>query len=259
MKYTNRYNISGPITRAIENDPYEKGGADFSVTELISPARACALEEKHSDALVEDFSKRIWALFGQGVHSILERGKRPGVDIVETRYFGTFEGKSVSGKIDFLETDTGTLYDFKTSKAYPFTNKGGKGLKPMWIQQLNMQLELLRMNGLDANVLKLDGLVRDFDEKCKDPFNKQKHMPGYPLCASISVNIPVWPRERTQNFIKERVRAHMKARVQELPNCSAEETWSGLRCRDGYCIVAQVCDQYQQSKKTGLIANKENQ
>ena len=251
MKYTNKYNLPESIVRAIKNDQYDRGFCDFTVTGLLKPPRASALEKLHWDDLEEDVSDRIFSLLGQATHSVLERSARPGIDVVEKRFFADFLKYRVSGQIDLLEMDQGRLSDFKVTKAYPFTNKGGKGLKPEWIAQLNMQLELLRQNELDAKTIQIVGILRDWDEKCTDPYNKLKYMAGYPAAEITTVEIPIWSRDKTQAFIESRIVAHVQAQT-ELPACTSSETWGGNRCR-AYCSVAPFCSQFQKSKKTGII------
>lgn len=251
MRLTNTYNLPASILRALENDPYDKGDADFSVTGLLKPARVSALEAIHKDQLEEDASGRIFALLGQATHSILERSARPGLDLVEKRFKAQFGDYTVSGQIDLLELDNGVLSDFKVTKAYPFSTKGGKGKKPEWMAQLNMQLELLRCNGYEAKRLQIVGILRDYDEKCNDPNNKMKFMSGYPKAEIITSEIDIWPREMIQAFIRERIKAHVEARV-NLPKCTSLETWGGNRCK-GYCPVAEFCDQYKKAKTTGII------
>lgn len=252
MKITNKTNLPEAIVRAVTNDSYNRGEADFSVTQLLSPPRAEALKETYKDQIEEDASGRIFSLLGQATHVILERSARPGLDLVEERFFGKFGEYVLSGQVDLLETDSGVLSDFKVTKAYPFSNKGGKGQKPEWLQQLNMQLELLRMNGLDAKKIQIVGILRDWDKKCLDPSNKMKYMAGYPLAEIVFVDIPIWTREEAQKFIHERIKAHVDAK-KVLPLCSSSETWGGNRCKD-YCSAAAFCEQYQKSKKTGLIS-----
>lgn len=255
MKITNKFNLPESIVRAMKNDKYDKGNADFSVTGLLKPARAAALEGLHEDEISEDVSDRIFALLGQATHSVLERSARPEIDLVEKRYFATFNGYVLSGQIDLLERDSGVLSDFKVTKAYPFTNKGGKGRKPDWDAQLNMQLELLRQNGLDAKKLQIIGILRDWDERCTDPYNKLKYMTGYPEAEIAAVEVPIWDRVKSQKFIEERIKVHVSAR-ENLPLCSSSETWGGNRCK-AYCSAAPFCLQFIEGKKTGIIEPKQ--
>lgn len=248
MKYTNNLNLPEALYKAICNDPYSKGNADFSVTELLKPARAKALEIAHKDELEEDASTRIWSLLGQTTHSILERGASPS-DLVEARFSATFLGKKLSGQIDLLSNNI--LYDYKVVKSYPFSTKGGGGLKFEWIAQMNMQLELIRHESLDAEELKIVGILRDYDKRCLDPGNHKHFMAGYPKSEVVMINMPIWPRAETRLFIETRIKAHLDAR-EALPQCTPTETWGGNLCK-GYCSVSRFCSQYQNALKTGRM------
>lgn len=257
-KMTNKYNLPQAFVRAIENDPYDKGDSQFSVTELIQPARIRALERQFESLIEEDVSERVFSLLGQSVHHILQRSAREGVDLVETRYFATFDGIKVSGQIDLLSNvgqEDASLTDWKVTRAYPFTTKGGKGQKPDWAQQMNMQLELIRQNGLDAKHLFIVGILRDWAAKHLNPAFKMHYMPGYPEAEVSVVRIPIMEREKIRDFILKRIEAHQKA-DQQLPLCTVEETWGGRRCKD-YCRVSRFCTQYQQAQKTGLLEPQE--
>ena len=69
---TNVHGLPEALVPAVTNDPYV-GGGDISVTKLIDAPQVRALTRKHHDKLVVDVSERIWALLGQGVHTVLER------------------------------------------------------------------------------------------------------------------------------------------------------------------------------------------
>lgn len=248
MKITNKYGLPKALVRAIENDPYSRGECDFTVTELIKPPRIRALENKYKEKIEVDASDQVFSLLGKSVHYILEKAARSGIDVVERRFFADFENIKVSGQIDLLATDTGALVDFKVTRAYPFTDRGGKGLKPEWVQQLNMQLELLRRNGFDAKSLHIVGILRDWDAKCLDKTNKLKFMAGYPPAEAVVVNIPIWPRDKTISFIEDRISEHIRAKT-ALPECSDEDRWNNRRC-ESYCQVSGWCNQFQ-SIRTG--------
>ncbi len=242
LKITNRHKLPQAYVRAVTNDPYSKGESDFSVTGLLAPPRQRVLIQKHSEILEEDAKDRVWALLGQATHAILERSAREG-DLVEKRFFAKFSGKVLSGQIDLLEHDTLTLSDWKVTKAWAFSKKGGSGKKPEWVQQLNMQLELLRQNGLDAKALNIVGILKDFD-------SKKAGENGYPIAEIVCADIPIWPREKTQAFIVDRIRLHTEAET-ILPQCSPSDTWGGNRCKS-YCSASAVCEQYKLMRKTGL-------
>src|SRR5690606_35269178 len=84
----------------------------------------------------------------------------------EKRFFakidvnGTFY--KISGQTDSLSLTDDVLTDWKFVTAWKFKN--GKANDPDWVAQLNMQLELLRQNGLNASKLQIVGLLRDWSK-----------------------------------------------------------------------------------------------
>lgn len=239
MRLTNKYGYHKALVRAIEADTYSKGDSEYSCTGLLKPARVAALEAKYKDELTEDVDDKIFILYGQIAHYILERsGLALDKSIVEKRYFATFDDVRISAQIDTLSLDVdGILTDFKFTSVFGF--KPNSKPKDDYISQMNIQLELLRQNGLDAKKLQICGLMRDWRP---GEFKKG----NYPNKASV-LEIPIWKREKTVAFIKDRIKAHKAAAV-ELPECTSDENWGWRRC-ESYCPSNIYCTQYQDYKK----------
>ncbi len=215
MNLTNKFGYPEAIWRAINNDTYSKGTADFSCTELLQPSRIYALKIKHKDEIEEDVSDRIWSLLGQSVHAILERAN--GKDHAEVRYFAKFGEHTVSAQIDTLDLDNFILSDYKCVTAWKFM--GGKAPPPEYSAQLNIQLEILRRNNMDARALRIIGILRDWNmrESHANPF--------YPQSQIATMDIPMWSREETTAFVNERIASHI-ASLNILPICTPDERWA---------------------------------
>jgi hypothetical protein len=280
MKLTNTSGLPEALVQAVKNDPYSKGDSEFSVTELISPPRQAALKAKHTHEIEEDVEDRLYSLYGQITHLILERANRNA--IAEKRYFGTIAGARVSAQVDTLDLEGGILSDWKFTTAYKF--KANSAIPPEWEMQLNFQLELLRQNGLDAKHLQIVGLIRDFSKL------EAKRSYDYPQKSVQIMPIDLWSREQTVRVFSDRVNLHRQARV-TLPLCSDEDRWAKptkyavmragqvravklfdsqaeaesyvkegknlsvetrpgelTRC-ENYCNVAQFCEQFQKEVK----------
>lgn len=247
MKYTNKYELPEAFVRVVLNDPYHNGGADFTPTSLDNAPRAHALlKEFHEEALV-DVSSRVAAIIGNGAHYIAERAARPGIDLCEERLFTkvTVDGieYTISAAIDLYETDTRHLMDWKTTKAYAFSKKAGYGKKPSWIAQMNIGAELLRRNGHDPKKLTIIALLKDWSQQ-------EAGSAGCPEKEVIAVEMPIWSSEQVVNYIEERVRILVAATSKTI--CEPKENWYGRRCGQ-WCDASAVCEQYQQSLKTGLL------
>lgn len=223
MNLTNKNNFPEALVRAIANDPYSKGDADFSVTELLQPPRIRTLKKAHRHEIQEDVEDRIWSLYGQIVHSILERANE--ADLVEKRFFAKFGDFTLSGQIDSLVLKDGILSDWKFSTAWAF--KKNQSPKPEWEAQLNMQAELLRRNGHTVNKLQIIGLIRDWQ------IRDARQNPDYPQAQVVTQDIPMWTSEKVESFIHLRIAFHMAAET-ELPECSQEDRWAKP---DVYAVV----------------------
>jgi hypothetical protein len=60
---TNKYGAPDVFLRAVENDPYSKGEADFSATELLKPPQIVRLHKEHGDKVVTDVRDEWWKLW----------------------------------------------------------------------------------------------------------------------------------------------------------------------------------------------------
>lgn len=251
MRYTNKHGLPDAFYRAVVNDSYDKGDSDFTATGLETPPRAAALLEQHDVEI--DVSTRVAVIIGRGAHATLECAARPGIDIIEQRFYREIEVDGVMYKIgaqiDIYEGDTRTLQDWKTAKAFAFHKKSGSGNKPEWRSQLNIGKWVIEGNGLVVEHLRIIGLLKDWNKR-------EITTPGYPPVEVMSVEIEVWPTEKTEDYIRNKIRALVEAK-KELPLCSGKENWGGNRCGQ-WCDAASVCSQYQESLKTGIIQKVEN-
>lgn len=230
MRLTNRQNYPEALVRAIQNDSYSIGEkADYSVTGLLKPVQQAILQRRYKDQIVEDVEDRIWSLYGQAVHTILERSNTE--DLAEKRFYADFNGTIVTAQVDSLRLESGQLTDWKFQTVYKF--KEGQPPDPDWTAQLNMQAEILRRNGLKVHSLQIVGLLRDWS-KSKAKREKDK---GYPQKQIVAVPIEMWNSETVTSFINLQIAKFEAAKDlpdHRLPACSQEERWAD---QDIYAVV----------------------
>ena len=213
--YTNRENLPEPIVRAVTRDPYDKGKSDFTATSLLEPPRARVLKKQHRDEIVEDVADRLFALCGQVGHGILERAG--GDSIVERRFFAKIASFTVSGQADLIVTgDTAELTDYKFCSVWTVLN----GVKPEWTQQANILRYLASEDEKPIDITKAS-IVAIFRDWSKPKAGREK---DYPQSQVKVFPIELWPLDKTEAFICERIAAHMLAE-KVLPLCSDEERW----------------------------------
>ena len=217
MKITNDLNLPQPIMAAVMNDPYDDGGADISVTRLISPPRQVALLKGGSGYLSEDVSDRMYALLGQSVHTILERAPEDeSIVMKEDRVFADIRGWRVSGQVDLVyrDGDELVLADYKVMSVW----EGMNGINDDKVDQLNFLAALLRMNGIIVSRLEIVGLYRDWSK------TKAKH--GQHPARQVEVfQVEAWAAVSQDAELINRVLRHQKAQGGDLPECTADERW----------------------------------
>lgn len=295
MITTNDYGLPETIARAMikQEQQYDAGQVDSSVTSLIQPARISLLRKLHFHEMTRDASANFWALLGSGVHYLLELGKTPDM-IVEERLFMDIDGWRISGAIDVQQIRDNDIHvtDYKVTSTYSV--KDGEP-KEDWVAQLNLHTLLIEANkNMRVRSLTICAVLRDWGAE------KAKADRAYPQAPIVMVPVPIWPKERQLEFARERVSAHRWARFGnamgvDIAECTPEERWvrgdkwvvikkggkralktftdetdaanlleqkgdqyemqhrPGKSLRCGYCGVSEFCDQYQR-----LISKEES-
>lgn len=252
MKYTNHAGLPENIFLAISNPDYSRGGADISVTELIDSPRVRALKKKHGHEAEAEAEKSLAAFMGTCFHKGVERASRHG--IVERRLSIMVDGWIISGGMDHY--CDGVLTDYKTTNVFK-ASYSKKGKIESFEKQLNVYAHILRENGEEVKELKIWAWFLDWrNNEVKEATKKDKiwipnKKTGYPSHKWLWFNVEMWEAPIAKEYVEARVEAH-KLSAHILPQCLPEDIWGGRRCQD-YCEVAPFCEQYQNSKKTGLI------
>lgn len=225
MKITNKLGLPQPFVDAVKNDSYDPGAKTWrSTTSLIGPAQKAALTERHYEKLEDEASDRVWALFGQVVHNILERANTEGLP--EERYYMDILGKCISGQTDnlvFLPCEGGwELQDYKTGSVWKYKKRDFQE----WEYQVNVYKLLLEEAGFNITKLTVIAMWRDW----RYGENASNKVPGgYPEQQITRHSISIWPRELIMDYLEGRVEAHKKAVElpdDKLPPCTDDECWA---------------------------------
>jgi hypothetical protein len=213
MKLTNKRNLPDAFFQAVKNDGYSRGDADLSVTQAIDSPQVVELTRQNWDKLEEDVEDRVWSLFGQVTHGILERANVHAV--AERRLTIEIEGWKVSGGMDLYDID-GTLTDYKTTSAWSLIFDGVE----KWEKQLNCYAVLLRRHGHKVEKLQVVAMLRDWQR------SRAQDDPTYPQSMVVNVDIPLWAPEIAEKYLRERVILHKQARLTgQWSPCTAKERW----------------------------------
>jgi hypothetical protein len=220
MKVTNKYNLPETIMNVIERPSYSKRGAHISATELLNSPRIVQLKRKYWDFIETDASEMVWSLFGSAVHNLLEHGKGEN-HIVEQRLHIEIDGWHLSGAIDLqeVEEDGVNIKDYKVTGAWSVMNE-----KQDWHNQLNVYAYLVEAaTKKPVKSLGIVAIVRDW--VARDAVKE-----GYPQAPIVVIDIPLWPMEKREDYIRERIAQHAEAYFHqesegELPLCNESDMW----------------------------------
>jgi hypothetical protein len=253
MRFTNRFNLPDPFVAALSSDDYARGEADFTTTELVRPVRIQSYTRAHWDELEEDVSDRVWALSGQVKHVILERIARtdPKRYLVEQRLETTVPGgRRISGQIDLFDLKDYTQYDWKETSVWKFI----LGNTKEWEEQGNINLYLLRQNGVRVKALTNVALLKDW--KIRKARTTKRG--DYPQCAINVVPLPMWSVGQQQDFIMQRIAAFEEGK-DNPPVCTKEERWQRdavyAVMRKGRKAAIRLCDNRDQAEAVAKSYN----
>jgi hypothetical protein len=221
MKYTNNLNLPRPIVDAIKafDAKYDKGDADFSVTELIRPPYMNRLNRDHWDDLVEDVADNIFRLFGQAVHMILENAT--GDDYLpEARLFMAVDKWTISGQIDVCHIDTGLIQDYKVTSVWACAD----GPKVDWVQQVNALALLFFKNGGIPKKLQVAAILRDHSKT-----KARRGQYPFPLQPVKMLDVKMADMSVVYPYLVERCTLQTQAleakSINDVPPCTSEEMW----------------------------------
>ena len=222
MKLTNKHGIPDTFLNVLKRPTYSKGKAHLSATQLLNSPKIVALTKKFEDELEQDVSDMVWSIFGTAIHGVLEHGKDDN-HIVEERLHTTFDGWRISGAID-LQIITGqdkvSIRDYKTTSAWAVMNE-----KYEWEQQLNIYawlVETVKLQIVDS--VGIVAIIRDWSRR------DAARNPDYPQSPVKEIPITLWPYQKREDFISERISKHSECEFhmetdEDLPPCTPEEMW----------------------------------
>jgi hypothetical protein len=221
LKITNKHNVPETLVALGSRDYYSKGRADYSVTEIISPPRIQRLRREHHENMEQDVSDMLWQLLGSALHVVAERGVADN-HITEERIIADIGDVKLSGAIDIQRvTDEGIIItDYKFTSAWALRQD-----KPEWEAQQNIYAWLVeKVKGKKVIGVQICALIRDWSRR------EASVKADYPQAPIQVLELPLWPLEKTEAYIKKRIEAHRMSKVQadwgdELPPCSDDDRW----------------------------------
>lgn len=216
MIVTNIHGLPDPLFRAIKGKDRDTGRSDYSVTELLQPARQLYLERKYAKMLSVDASTEKDTFLGTAADEYVrsyaeypwESCERVFVDIEVDGQVCT-----ISGEADLYDHSTHLLVDLKVPGEFEYHHPKIE----KWYQ-LAMYKYLYGQHGYQVDAIANAFVLKDW--KITQSVFKKDYAPT-PILMHYWDDLP--DDEWTLEFIKGRIRAHRDASEDTL--CSDAERW----------------------------------
>lgn len=237
MKYLHRPDLPSPIVKALIDDSYSAEvddyfkslpdnirqkykGRSFSVTTLNKSPRQRILLARHHDEIEIDPIDLLWRMWGNAVHSILERFSEEG-DQIEQRKGIVVGDFYVHAKVDRYSPRRELIQDYKVTSAESALYEA----KVDYEFQLNVQSLIWRTLGFPVKRLENVYVYRNWKASKVNPNT------AYPDEPIKVVQIPVWDDAKIIQTLTEKLNAHFDAAGLDddaLPFCTEQDRWQSL-------------------------------
>jgi hypothetical protein len=217
MTITNNLNLPAGLVKAASSERHN-AALCLSATTLLQGIKQIVLTDRHWEELTDDVSDRIWAIWGQAVHSLLEHEGEN--DFTEQEMSYKIGDITVTGRIDNYNMATGTICDYKTAsvnkiKFNDFTDWYLQGMIYSW---------LLTRNKFPVERCRFITLLKDHS---KTEASRDYQYPKNPVYV---YEFPVTAKGifETGAFIRNKVGVYenyREAADDDIPPCNPEERW----------------------------------
>lgn len=222
MQYKNKYGLPQSLVDIITKNSYDPNYSDVNrlgITTLLNPPLMYLLQRNHWKEMEEDVSEHLWRILGSATHEVLRK-----IDdserMIEEKFEEQIEGTDivVVGKIDLYNWNNSSIEDYKITSIWTMKFTDSKE----WEEQLNSYAWLLRKKGLPVERLAINALIKDWRRGEVIKFS------DYPPIPFIHKSIKLWPFEKQEQYIQERVKLYKEAIAMPIENvgiCSPKERW----------------------------------
>ena len=217
MKITNKLNLPEGFVKAASTEKHNQPDT-LSATTLIQGIKQIILTERHWEELEDDVADRIWAIWGQAVHSLLEiEGEN---DFTEQKMSYKIGKITVTGTIDNYDMKHGVICDYKTASINKVRFKDFND----WYLQGMIYAWLLTKNNFPVSRCRFIALLKDHS---KSEAMRDYQYPKEPVYI---YEFPVTPQAlfKIGVFIKNKVDEYQRYNALDdnvIPPCSPVERW----------------------------------
>lgn len=227
MNITNKHGLPDDVFAALSHSTYVAGDGDYSATTLLKPPRIVTLERRHGDETEHDVMDRVWSLFGQAAHTVLETHGSDDA-ITEQRLYMDVCGKKIGGQVDHYKD--GIITDYKITTVWGIIHDTKN---TEWEQQLNIYARLFKENGYPVRGIRIVCILRDWDK------NRALRESDYPSTPILVVPLNVWNPQEQDRFMYDKVATLTECESlpdDELPICTEKERW----CRPATYAIYKI-------------------
>jgi len=217
MKIINRLNLPAGFVKACSPEKHNAQGC-LSATTLIMGIKQILLTERHWEELEDDVSDRLWAIWGQAVHSLMEsEGEN---DFTEQKMAYKVNDVTVTGTIDNYDMKHGIIFDYKTASVNKIKFNDFKD----WYLQGMIYAWLLRKNKFPVNKCRFIALLKDFSrtEAIRDYQYPKEPVYVYEFPVTLQALFKI------EIFINNKVSEYHRCITLDdnaIPPCSPDERW----------------------------------
>lgn len=255
MLYTNHYSMPDAFVRVIDSltrDLSESDPKRIGVTTLINSPRIRALTVRHFKELEEDYSDHIWRILGESIHWVLLHAENH-ENLVEQKIEEVIDGITVVAKPDLYEDKIKSVEDWKVTSVWAIKFKD----RQEWAEQLNPYAWFLRRAGFEVNKLYINAILKDWRK------SESKKYEDYPKIPFQRIEIELWSNEKTEKFIKDRIKEYqiaLELADDELPLCTKKERWAKddvfAIYKNSNKTATKLCDSKEEADKYLLELGK---
>lgn len=218
MKITNKLGLPQAMVDAVSTSEHNAEG-NLSATTLLKSIREIVLTKRHWSELEDDVSNRVWAIFGQAVHKILERETE--TSFTEEFLKVNLGQVNVTGRIDSYDMQEHKVTDYKTCSVWKIKFKDFSD----WEKQGLIYAWLLKQNGFECKACEFIALIKDHSQ------TEARRDPSYPQLPIYIYRFDVTEEKLKgiENYITNKVKAYIEAinlADDDLPPCTDEERWA---------------------------------
>jgi len=201
---------------------------EFSITELLKGTKELLLLRRHSNEIEVDAQDSVSLWTGTAVHAMVQKYAESQGLICEKEVSTTYQINNryitVSGRFDFYDTKTKTLYDLKDCKVAGF-QKAQRGEDTKWLKQLLSYARELREEGYEVERIVIIAIITDHSKV------KANTDSTYPQGA---ISLITWDLDEQLKEIQEQYHQETKKKLEEImdyfdapddaiPPCTPEE------------------------------------